>query len=141
MNASIRHTAYTLLALLLLSPLIHAQNIPGEPPPLHQPDIGTELRSRTLTSGELSLSWGVLAFGAVLIGLEILVMLKLKKGWGTNNIRITGLTLIITASLFLLTAGYSATQVGPVMGLLGTIAGYLLGKSEGVNRTNESTDA
>lgn len=39
-----------------------------------------------------------------------------------------GLTLVVTAGLFLITAGYSETQIAPMMGLLGTIAGYLLGK-------------
>jgi len=37
--------------------------------------------------------------------------------------------LIITGALFLVVAGYTDKQMAPVMGLLGTLAGYLLGKS------------
>lgn len=38
------------------------------------------------------------------------------------------LTIIIFATLFLIAVGYSNDQIAPAMGLLGTIAGYLLGK-------------
>jgi len=38
--------------------------------------------------------------------------------------------LIITSGLTLVTAGYSSEQMSPVMGLLGTIAGYLLGSGK-----------
>jgi hypothetical protein len=31
--------------------------------------------------------------------------------------------------MFLITAGYTSDQIAPMIGLLGTIAGYLLGKS------------
>jgi biopolymer transport protein ExbB/TolQ len=31
-------------------------------------------------------------------------------------------------AVFLVVAGYTDTQIAPVMGLLGTVAGYLLGK-------------
>jgi len=43
--------------------------------------------------------------------------------------RMTGLTLIVTSALVLVTAGYSTEQMSGVMGLLGTIAGYLLGSA------------
>jgi hypothetical protein len=39
-----------------------------------------------------------------------------------------GTILIITTSVFLVVAGYSSNQIAPVTGLLGTLAGYLLGK-------------
>ena len=42
----------------------------------------------------------------------------------------TGLTLVLVAGLFLITAGYSQNQVAPMMGLLGTIVGFLLGTTE-----------
>ncbi|MDX1617310.1 MAG: hypothetical protein R3224_00890 [Balneolaceae bacterium] len=40
-------------------------------------------------------------------------------------------TLIITAALFLIAAGFSNDQIASALGLLGTIAGYLLGRGEG----------
>jgi hypothetical protein len=79
---------------------------------------------------EVYLSLGILIFGVIILGLQIGLMLKLGKGWGPNSIRMTGLTLVIIAGLFLITAGYSQDQIAPMVGLLGTIAGYLLGKTE-----------
>jgi peptidoglycan/LPS O-acetylase OafA/YrhL len=81
------------------------------------------------TSTEVYLSIGVLVFGILLIGLQVLVMLKMAKGWETHSTRMVGLTLVIVAGLFLITAGYSQDQIAPMVGLLGTIAGYLLGKT------------
>lgn len=37
---------------------------------------------------------------------------------------------MVIAGLFLITAGDSESQSAPMIGLLGTIAGYLLGKTE-----------
>jgi ABC-type xylose transport system permease subunit len=42
-------------------------------------------------------------------------------------LRAFALVLIIVAAVFLIVAGYTEQQIAPVMGLLGTIAGYLLG--------------
>lgn len=81
------------------------------------------------TPYETELGWGVLVFGALIIGLEITLMLRLKKGWGTQSIRIVGITLVIIAGLFLIVTGYSQEQIAPMIGLLGTITGFLLGKT------------
>jgi len=80
------------------------------------------------TAIEIALSLGVLVFGAVIISLEILVMLKRSMYWDIWSFKILGLTLVIVAGLFLIVAGYSQNQAAPMMGLLGTVAGYLLGK-------------
>lgn len=90
--------------------------------------IPPELGGRSDT--ELYLSFAVLVFGLIVLGLQMGIMLKAGKGWGPNAIRICGLTLVIIAGVFLITAGYSQDQIAPMVGLLGTIAGYLLGKSE-----------
>ena len=60
---------------------------------------------------------------------QMFVMLQRKKGWGPFANQIVGLTLVITAGLFLITSGYSQQQIAPMIGLLGTIAGYLLGRA------------
>jgi glucan phosphoethanolaminetransferase (alkaline phosphatase superfamily) len=78
---------------------------------------------------ELYLSLGILLFGIILMAFEVMVILKKQEGWNTNAIKVVGLTLVIVAGLFLITAGYSESQIAPMVGLLGTIAGYLLGKS------------
>jgi len=78
---------------------------------------------------ELYLSLGVLIFGLILIIFTGIVAYKKNSGWDQEANRICVVSVIVTAGLFLMTAGYSDQQVAPMFGLLGTIIGYLLGKS------------
>lgn len=82
-----------------------------------------------MSSWEFYLSLIVLGFGAMVLGLEVFLVLK-RKIKEDNLVKFIIVTLIITATLFLITAGYDNNQIAPAMGLLGTIAGYLLGKQE-----------
>jgi hypothetical protein len=93
------------------------------PPVQLRPELGGR------SSEELMLSLGVLVFGLIVIGAEVAVMLKRKVGWGPAGTQIVGLTIVAVAGMFLITAGYTSDQIAPMIGLLGTIAGYLLGKS------------
>jgi len=77
----------------------------------------------------LWLSIALLIFGSVVICGIFYILITQKKGWGPNAVQIVSITLLIVAGLFLITAGYSQQQITPIVGLLGTIAGYLLGKS------------
>jgi hypothetical protein len=45
-----------------------------------------------------------------------------------SALRALATILIITFAVFLIVAGYSDQQIAPAFGLLGTLAGYLLGK-------------
>lgn len=90
-----------------------------------------------MSSWEFSLSMVVLAFGLLVIGLETFIVFKFKGKIETSAvIQFLIVTLIITSTLFLITAGYGKDQIAPAMGLLGTIAGYLLGRSQ--NNDKES---
>ncbi len=82
------------------------------------------------TAQENFLSVCVLLFGLLFSGLLTMVVLKTSpaKPLGTTNIKLFGLTIVITAGLFLICAGYSQNQIAPMIGLLGSIAGYILGK-------------
>lgn len=83
----------------------------------------------------------VLIFGLIVI---VLATYLIKIGKNTEAVlRIFGTILIIVTAVFLVIAGYADTQIAPVMGLLGTIVGYLLGKEtreeregSGSNRAN-----
>jgi hypothetical protein len=44
--------------------------------------------------------------------------------------KLVALTLVVSSGLVLIVAGYSSDQITSMMGLLGTIAGYVLGKGE-----------
>ena len=74
---------------------------------------------------------GLLVFGLIVIGLEILVMLKRQKGWGPDSSRIVGLSLVVVLAVFIVsTTSISQERLTAAIGLLGTIAGYLLGKTD-----------
>ena len=79
---------------------------------------------------ELWLPLGVLIFGAIIIGSEILVMIKRERGWGAQSSRIVGITLVVIAAMFLVTTSIGQDRIAPAIGLLGTVAGYLLGKND-----------
>tara|TARA_R110002124_G_scaffold103352_2_gene252315 strand:+ start:160 stop:552 length:393 start_codon:yes stop_codon:yes gene_type:complete len=73
------------------------------------------------------LSCSILIFGLVVL---FLIGYLIKVGKDPEDLlRSFGTVLIIIAAVFLIVAGYSEKQIAPVIGLLGTVAGYLLGKS------------
>src|SRR4051794_16027933 len=72
----------------------------------------------------LALSYSILIFG--LLVLVLMSTLVARFNVNINRIlRAFALVLIIVAAVFLIVAGYTEQQIAPVMGLLGTIAGYL----------------
>jgi hypothetical protein len=89
-------------------------------------------------SAEIYLSMGVLAFGLILVLFTGILALRKSTGWDQEATRVFTLTLIVTAGLFLITAGYSDQQIAPMFGLLGTISGYLLGKSSSTEHIPKS---
>ena len=97
-----------------------------------QPDKSIISELTPLSSYEFFLSLLVLCFGFFALLLEVWLIQKNKIDQD-NTVKFIVITLIITATLFLITAGYNNNQIAPAMGLLGTIAGYLLGKSKDKN--------
>ncbi|MDP4300331.1 hypothetical protein [Leptothrix discophora] len=74
----------------------------------------------------MTMSSVVLIFGVFVL---LLVTYLIRIGKSSESVlRIFGTVLIVIVSVFLIVAGYDNNQIAPVMGLLGTIAGYLLGK-------------
>lgn len=87
--------------------------------------------SREWTSIEIVLSVSMLVFTLILVIVEAMIIMKADKSWAPSSIlKVLGLTLIICISALLVIAGYGKDQIGPVMGLLGVVAGYLLGDSK-----------
>lgn len=84
-------------------------------------------KGRTIQENFLSVS--VLLFGLLVCTLLTIAMKsKSAKLLESTFTKLVGLTVVITAGVFLICAGYSQSQIATMMGLLGTIAGYLLGK-------------
>jgi hypothetical protein len=81
------------------------------------------------SQGPIALRIGILAF--TFLAIVMFFYLRLKNSISESIFfRMTGLLLVINAGLFLIPAGYTQQQVAPLMGLLGTVAGYLLGKND-----------
>lgn len=75
----------------------------------------------------MTISSVVLGFGVFVLLLAALLLRRTTIS-ADSILRVFGTVLIIVGAIFLVVAGYTEQQMGPVMGLLGTIAGYLLGK-------------
>ena len=81
------------------------------------------------TTNAMTMSTAVLVFGLLVICFATYLI---RTGQHMESVlRIFGTILIIVIAVFLVVAGYSDQQIAPVMGLLGTIVGYLLGKESG----------
>jgi uncharacterized membrane protein HdeD (DUF308 family) len=80
------------------------------------------------TQNAMTMSSVVLVFGLVVIVICAALM-RASRPSPEAVLRVFGTVLIITGALFLVVAGYDDKQMAPVMGLLGTLAGYLLGKA------------
>jgi hypothetical protein len=91
-----------------------------------------------MSSLEFILSLSVLIFGLIIVGLEI-YLIRTKEIDADMLVKFIVVTLIITGTLFLITAGYNNNQIAPAVGLFGTVAGYLLGKSTSNTNKNENS--
>lgn len=89
------------------------------------------------TENAMTMSAAILLFGLLVCGLVAFLSVQVRDSEGT--LRTFGTIVIIVSSLFLVVAGYSDQQIAPVVGLLGTIAGYLLGKETKTDAKREST--
>lgn len=135
-NLSVRRLATIIILLCLLSldsALSHSLAF-------EVPDNSTEnagnlavpvsLRSNT----ELWLSVSILIFGMIIIIVEYLLL----RGSELEQVTRTYIvTLIIIGTLFLISAGLDNEQISPALGLFGTIAGYLLGRTTYLRRNTD----
>jgi hypothetical protein len=100
-----------------------------------EPTESKEVFALPLSRLEFQLSIFILGFGIILILLEI-YLVRNKNISGEDTIKFIVITIIIISTLFLITAGYSNDQIAPAVGLLGTIAGYLLGRMNSTNKND-----
>jgi hypothetical protein len=95
-------------------------NIPTPPP-------GVNNGVTTVGPLENMLAIGVLLFGFLILCLILYQAYRCKYS-ASETLRFVTVSLIIVATLFVVSAGFSPDHVAPAMGLFGTIAGYLLGR-------------
>jgi uncharacterized membrane protein len=71
----------------------------------------------------------LVVFGFVVVMFEIRIIIAAGKGWDVRSTRIVGLTLVIVGALSVLAISSKDTEIAPVVAVLGSIAGYLFGKT------------
>jgi hypothetical protein len=93
-------------------------------------------KEQSIYDDSFLLSCTVIGFG-VFVLICITYLIRRDKQIETL-LRPFGTILIIIAAVFLIVAGYSEKQIAPVIGLLGTIAGYILGR-DGAGKSKDET--
>ena len=81
------------------------------------------------TQGVLWLVIIVCAFCLIFFLVSSYIVLKSGEGLSDRYFKLTTVTIIISLATLLTVAGFSAQQSNAALGLLGTVAGYLLGKN------------
>lgn len=71
----------------------------------------------------------IIAFGLIVFVFQTVVLYKSRDEIISEQmLTISTVTLVIIGGLLLITAGFSSQQISPVVGLFGSILGYVLGK-------------
>jgi hypothetical protein len=79
---------------------------------------------------ETMLALATLVFTVVALGFASIFLRHRTDCSSADIIRLFGLILIVGSTLFLMSAGFDSKMVTGAIGLLGVIAGYILGKGE-----------
>jgi len=130
-----RKAVSILFAVVVFSTLAFAEGLDGPPPkpgeaegqvtsPKAPPP--TQARVHNWPETQWKLVWGILAFSVALF-LLLFLSWKSKDQWTQIQFKTYVLTLVLTVGLVLVIVGFSDTQIAPLMGILGTIVGYLFG--------------
>ena len=85
------------------------------------------------------LSVDILAFGAAVLAMMTYLVMQNKDSGAV--LRLFTVPLVIVASVFLVVAGFTNQQITPVVGLLGTIVGYILGSHSARNEMAAANEA
>lgn len=124
------------IALRLDAQEIEPEVLSNAPP---EPEDDSTNTITPLSRLEFQLSIVVLSFGLLVMILEF-ILIKSRKISAEDTIKFIVITLIVTSTLFLITAGYSNDQIAPAVGLLGTIAGYLLGRIKNPSQNEDRVE-
>jgi hypothetical protein len=85
----------------------------------------------------MAMSGAVLGYSLVVLLAATVVARSIKTP--ELAIRLFTSVLIINSAVFFIVAGYSSQQIAPAFGLLGTMAGYVLGKSQTTSKEQDNT--
>jgi len=80
-----------------------------------------------LSAWEFILSCEVLLFG-LLVLFVIFLLYRRRHATPEDILKTIAVVLVVIGSLFAMTAGFSSAQIAPIIGLFGTIVGYVIGR-------------
>jgi hypothetical protein len=100
-----------------------------QPPNEDQPAPTSSSKGHYPTSREFIITLLVSTVGLIALVMEFFMLRGLPKLKAEDILRVFAVTLILVGTLFFIAAGFDSTQIAPAMGLFGTVAGYLLGRS------------
>lgn len=92
--------------------------------------------SNPLDTFQFHLSEIIIGFGFVVILIQMFTLRRIVTLTADEIARNYAITIVVTAALVLVIAGYSSAQIAPAFGLFGTIVGYLLGRTNRRPDTN-----
>lgn len=110
-------------------------NLPAvTPATLHAKDAIGSVQSGSLFSfSEINLTVLIFIFG--LIALFLFYLLVRSKLANPLMIRMYVIIILVFGTLLVVSSAYATEQIAPVVGFFGTIAGYLLGRTDRTNDT------
>jgi len=100
---------------------------PATPITAREAVTGVEVGGMHLTQ-EMQLTFTILGFG--LFSLLFLFLMSRRRSISSFVLRIYVITIIIFGTLAVVASAYTTDQIAPVVGLFGTIAGYILGRGD-----------
>ena len=105
-------------------------NIPIEEPAKIAPKAAAAIRESGsfFSLGEFQLTVIIFVFGLIALG-AFLVMVR--GGKATPYVmRLYVIIILVFGTLLVVSSSYTTSQIAPVVGFFGTIAGYLLGRTD-----------
>lgn len=75
----------------------------------------------------------IVAVLMLVITLAILLRKRTEQLTGEEYVRLIGILLVVFGALFIMATGWSKDHAAPAFGILGTIAGFLLGRQSSSN--------
>jgi hypothetical protein len=121
---------------LLDMPIANAPSAPIQEVATQNPAPGYQLLLDSQNQS-LTLSMALLLFGVLVIA-AALWRIQRAQLTETGALRLVGATVVVVMAVFLCTAGFTLEQITPAIGLLGTMGGYVLGRSERENSPSAS---
>lgn len=79
-------------------------------------------------TGELQLTFIIFVFA--LVAMAFFYFLQKQEKTTPYTLRIYVIIILVFGTLLIVSSSYSTSQIAPVVGFFGTIAGYLVGRNE-----------